>query len=549
MSTTLERPRAVPAPKAVAALPPRRRPRPVTLLGLLSVACFAGYVAVGWYLRYDLNYAIGDALARSANAKYILLSRDPHLAALGFDWMPLPTVFQIPLLPFLEPFGRADFAGPLLTAALMAGTVFLLGRLCRGLGLGFPWHLLLPLAFAVNPVVVLYAANGMSEACLFFFLALTAVGLSRYAVEASFRHLTLLGTGLAGVTLSRYEALPAVAVLAAGVAALDLNRAQPRRVISTAAIVGLPPFFAAVLWFCTQYVIKGSFLAFRTGASTTSRVDSRALEYLPVTGDQVGALAYVTYWTLILGPFLLFTPLLMLPPYRKTFAGLTLIAAGATFPAISAKLLLDGGSFGNPRYFVSAIIFSAITACWLATRKIPRLVGWVWRLALVAGLAYSAVPATIALTDPVPTRVEREYQVLGRLVGQPTQVTFQGGDTDPVWREAARLVDQTVGPDELVLSDARYNFPAILYAEHSERFIINSDRDFLATVADPTDEFEYILAPPKEARGGLAEFDAGGQILRNSPPGTWELVQDFGVTGLYRLVNEDIELPPVTQGI
>ena len=38
----------------------------------------------------------GDAWSRITNAYYVLYSRDPHLAAIGFIWNPLPSLMAIP---------------------------------------------------------------------------------------------------------------------------------------------------------------------------------------------------------------------------------------------------------------------------------------------------------------------------------------------------------------------------------------------------------------------------------------------------------------------
>src|SRR5271156_1769833 len=55
-------------------------------------------IALGCYLvvsvLLDLKYKSfeGDAVSRMANGYYILYSRDPHLAAIGFVWEPLTSL-------------------------------------------------------------------------------------------------------------------------------------------------------------------------------------------------------------------------------------------------------------------------------------------------------------------------------------------------------------------------------------------------------------------------------------------------------------------------
>ena len=54
----------------------------------LALVALGVYVALGYYLLYSVHYAIGDALVRSGDARAVLYSRDPHLAAWGFVWFP-----------------------------------------------------------------------------------------------------------------------------------------------------------------------------------------------------------------------------------------------------------------------------------------------------------------------------------------------------------------------------------------------------------------------------------------------------------------------------
>jgi 4-amino-4-deoxy-L-arabinose transferase-like glycosyltransferase len=66
------------------------------------------------------------------------------------------------------------------SALFAAGTVTVIAKAGRDLGLNRLSALLAAAAYGVNPVVVYYAANGMSESCEFFFLAVSLWGLLRY---------------------------------------------------------------------------------------------------------------------------------------------------------------------------------------------------------------------------------------------------------------------------------------------------------------------------------------------------------------------------------
>ena len=68
----------------------------------------------------------GDGVSRVAIANRILFSADPHLAAIGFVWSPIPDwpfcplVALRPIWPFLV---TGAFAGTIVSALFMAGAV------------------------------------------------------------------------------------------------------------------------------------------------------------------------------------------------------------------------------------------------------------------------------------------------------------------------------------------------------------------------------------------------------------------------------------------
>ena len=84
------------------------------------------YLAVAWLLVLTDGYIVGDAWSRVGNASYVLFSRDPHLAAIGFVWNPLPSLAMLPLLPLKAiwpPLVSAGFAANIVSALFMAGAV------------------------------------------------------------------------------------------------------------------------------------------------------------------------------------------------------------------------------------------------------------------------------------------------------------------------------------------------------------------------------------------------------------------------------------------
>src|SRR5215217_7860157 len=139
----------------------------VALFALLFVL----YFAVGAVLILRYNMFDPDAPSRVANAGYALMSRQPHLSAIGFVWNPLPSLVEIPVLqlsrwiPELKTHGLAGVAQ---SALFMAGAAVMVRRIALDRGVGTAWRWLATVCFALQPMMVIYGASGMSEAAQVF---------------------------------------------------------------------------------------------------------------------------------------------------------------------------------------------------------------------------------------------------------------------------------------------------------------------------------------------------------------------------------------------
>ena len=160
MATLTARPAAV-VPVPVPSIPRR-------LWGIaLFVALTGLYACVGFLLviRYDL--LDGDAASRVANAGYVLISRDPHLSAMGFVWNPLPSLVEVPMLLFERwwPELRTRvLAGVLQSALFMAAAALIVRGIALDRGVAAGWRRVTVAAFALQPMIIVYGASGMSEA-------------------------------------------------------------------------------------------------------------------------------------------------------------------------------------------------------------------------------------------------------------------------------------------------------------------------------------------------------------------------------------------------
>ena len=247
--------------------PPSRRiiseGRIVFLLALGS------YFTVASLLDFKYKIFPADAFSRMANGFYVLYSSDPHLAAIGFVWEPLQSMADLVFLlgnhlwPALS---HDEMAGCLVSALAMAGAVYQMCAALREWGVSRTPRLVLTAFFALDPMIVYYGGNGMSEALYLFTLITSTRYLLRWMHNGDLRSLAYSAVALGFCYLTRNEAALAALFGALAVGVVSYRRSRGRRAsrvrtgVSDSMIFGIPAFTAALGWAIVSYVIIGQFL-------------------------------------------------------------------------------------------------------------------------------------------------------------------------------------------------------------------------------------------------------------------------------------------------
>ncbi len=236
--------------------------------GRVFVGAAAVYLAVGLLLDLVFHVFPDDAVSRLANGFYVLYSRDPHAAAVGFVWNPLTSLADlVPLFfrPVWPALASHDVAATIVTALAMAGAVHQMRAALFRLGVSRAPRMVVTALFALNPMSLFFGANGMSEALYVFTLVATTRYLLEWSIRGGLRPLVYAGSMLALAYLARNEAI-AAAVLAGGlVLVLGGERSAPSlrarlpSAINDAVIVLLPFAVTFAGWALASYVITGSF--------------------------------------------------------------------------------------------------------------------------------------------------------------------------------------------------------------------------------------------------------------------------------------------------
>jgi hypothetical protein len=506
---------------------------------LFSVSVTA-YLMLAVVFVLQQHLIVGDAWSRVGNAYYVLASRDPHLAAIGFVWNPLPSFLEMPLVllrPIWPPLVTQGFAGSILSAVAMGGAVFQLYGILSDWSVPRPLRVGLTLLFAANPMIVHYGFNGDTEALYLFLLLVSVRYLSRWLTTDSVGALVVCGVAVALSYWTRYESAVVGVALIGVVFLVAFKRAsgaRSNRMLSgaaDAAIAGLPFVVAFVTWAAASWIIVGSpFEQFSSEYGTSSQL---------ATGQVLnGVVGPALLVALVLAGFapglILFGPgSIVVAAARRDarwLAPVTLLGAVLAF-AVAAWLL--GKTGGWIRYYIAVIPLTVLLAGFMLQPAQGRSGQPERRSIRAARWTFSALMATvvmIGLVVAIPTTwVTMTDRTLGRGEANKT-------DDRPQYLLGAAVseyLDDMDLPRGAVLVDVFLGFPIVLQSDHPTQFVITPDRDFIPAVTDPEAfHVEYILVPPS---GGLGNLDA---IKRQWPgiyqngAGVGELVHEFDVPGL-----------------
>ena len=470
------------------------------------------YLTVAVLLIYQHHMVVSDAWSRVVSAYSVLYSRDPHLAAIGFVWSPLPAIVLIPLMPLhaIWPGLVADgFAASLVSALAMGAAVYQFHGMLIDWRLPRVLRIVATLLFALNPMTVLFGANGNTEGLFVLFLVIAARYLSRWMERPTLGALVVTGTTLALAYLTRYEAVAAGAFTTGAVAAVTYARtpgtAGTRRItaIADGLIVGIPVVGAFLMWAGASWLITGApFEQFTSSYGVAAQV---------IAGLGVFDID-LTDFELMVQQVLGFQPLaiaivatsMAVAAWRRDFRWL---GPAMTFGAVLVFVIwawMTGRTAGWVRYYIAVIPLGLMFAAYLLSPRRgsgplrPSLMTAVGVLILlVVGLS-SAASTARTLGDPIAGR--SDLYVEGRY---------------DLARATSSFIDGLDAPEGAVLIDTYAGSPVVALSARPQQFVITSDRDFPDALEDPRGAgIEYIVVPPDD---GLTSLDA----INRTYPGMW----------------------------
>lgn len=488
-----------------------RKPRPSLLPGFAWFASIAALsMAGGWWLVYVAQIFVGDAMARVVQAKSVVLSRDPHLAAVGFVWPPLPSITEVPFVLVLQRFTAPVFAGQIVSA-LFAGALAaaMWGQLKRS-QVPTRWAIVLTLAVMLNPLVFYSSINGMTEVIFLFFAVAAAGALSSWDPSES-KGLLVAGLLLGASFFVRYEAVAFAAAGVLAVAVMQWRTPRWRERVGAVIIAFVAPVsYMVILWIVWTWLFLGSPLAFLTGAgSNLYFTESIRLGQNPVLSPLYGDPVATVWWVLVylVREFPPFVPLLFAAfavSLAKRNRGLfILVVFAGVGPAFLALQVYRGQLLSWSRFWIYAVPFSAILLAAIVRDWRPKRRNLAY--AIAAGVfAISGFSTLHVMGDTV--RSAPDENTFARAV-RTAKVNTQLGTEYAAIREATEVLDEYMDeePEALALVDGLVHGGVLLFTRHTGKVAFDADRDFSVLTDHPVDRVRFILIPGRQPSGAVAQ--------------------------------------------
>ncbi len=469
-----------------------------------SLAIFA-IVAVpaavlGWWLTVEMKVVAFDSAFRALHAYSVFYNAPPKLAAIGFVWPPLMTLSFLPFVA-IKPLATSLVALPLYSAFFAALMIVVLNRTLAMLEMPrLPRYALLA-AFAINPMIVHYATNGMAEIFVAFVTVVTVDQFLRWERTESIQALTLCGVGATACVLSRYEMLPFAIVLALGMlVVLIVRRAKPGQIESQAVMFTAPILYGVGAWVFFNWLVMGDALHFLgsefeerfvlEGNRSVAEGGSGGMHASSLTALLGDVLA--VNWKLMAAGCLVVPALAVVGLLRRKVVGLVLAALCLVNPVTTVAAVMQSDlSLLQLRFNMRTMPLIIIGIGWLFYVAQGRL-RWVVAVVGVVAVAASAPITLRAMETFQYTFVERDF----------IAAIEHGRTTDPTGvaanqRIADYIVKHATGPRSVLVDDAQTYMPLLL-SGRPDLFFDRVDRgdDVWANVADhPFGRVQWMLMP------------------------------------------------------
>lgn len=460
---------------------------------------FAGAVfllewALGIYLGYH-RILLSDAMTRTANAFYVFYTIPHRLFSMGLRLNPLPSVIQFPLVllsKLWRPLVTGGISMAFASALFQAWAVKTLYSCFHKMKCREGHALLFTLLYALNPYIVFYGANGMSEIMMGAAGIQVICSLTLWMRKGRPQYILSMAFSLVIMFLVRWEALPFALFIGICMAIHMLTSNREKRYYSkegleslwyvegTLWVTFLPVLFTACVWIFYNWSMTGNPFYFINSANSLSALSSNHWNY----GGFPGVMSFVfsRSWPFLIPLVLILAARLVTGKLIHHDTAIVLIAVLGT-TVFTTVMMLFGKSGGYVRYFCYPLMFSAAFMPYLlnmarkASDEAARIAAF--------GFAVCAVFFGWAFTRSSLFREDLLMNV-------------------PAYSEELADFLNSHCNDGKILMDSYRGYYVIMNMDEPEKLIINSSEGFEDAVNDPVRcHINYLVVSEYENNGNM----------------------------------------------
>jgi len=454
-------------------------------------------LVLAYVLAFVLRIHEGDALSRTYQAASVLYANPPALANVGFIWTPLPTLVQVPLVA-IRLLATNGFSGQIVSVGFAGGALVMLNRLLYPFLRARRWRYPILAIYQLNPLILIYAVNGMTESMLIFWVLVAVyfvTAIWRDPSEISVSHVGLAGMAVAMAFLTRYEGVSLG--LAIGATLLPLTLSPTSRDVERSEGVLLafaaPGAYAVGLWLFFNWLIMDNPFYFMVGRGSNREQAAILLsgnsQIASLKHNLPNALGYVLNLLGYLYPvvFLVMLLLLLRAWLKRDGYALALALVTASFPAFQIAMHYTGQSFGWLRFHIYIIPLVVLGGGYLVSHG--RWARAPWRI-LTCGLLLASSAMTVRALEEPSIQTYNEADYYRAIAG------YEVIDNFAPEREMAAYLRTLIrhDPDVRILTDELRGDALIVFTGLFENFVGSRAPRFLEYVAYPVGYVDYLLA-------------------------------------------------------
>ncbi len=501
------------------------------LVGFLSLIIFC---VVAYLLVFRLNIFLTDSMARTRAAWQVFFSSEPKLENVGFVWAPLPTILQLPLV-IIPAMRYKGISGNLVTAICGAVSVQVLLLFLRQAKLPVIPRWLLLASFVLNPFMLFYSANGMSEVVLALFVLLATYFYLRWHQTKQLINLIICGIATSLAFLSRYDAsfVAAVVTIFIGLEYVSRKPRDPVKAESLILIYASPVAYTIALWIFFNWLIMGDPLYFlRSAYSNAGQIGYQLAlipDLLPLKHNMIGSLWVGLKEATELFPVSVLATvwLAIMATVRRNWIWLGIIILAWSLTLFSVFNIFLGQSALFLRYFFTTVPMGMILIVGVLIQhpKIRTPLALLL-IILVIGSSFSTVQAM------------QKHTEWGQWNDRVVNAVLTG-KTLNAWQDEEDLAyfinTKTSG---YVLMDDFQGYRVIFFSGKPWRFITPSDSTFKRYLREPYNNIDYIMTSSTELEGELNQVNNAYPYLFKNGANWVSLEYENSIWKLYRIVGK-----------